>query len=173
MNEATIFWVFLRLGLVGFGMGPAMLPLMQEEAVDRHHWLTPEAFTDALAACNALPGPIATKMAFYIGNHAGGLVGGLAGLVGVVLPSTVAIAIAAGALVHIQRSGPGTRFLQGIRPAVVAILLALVWDLLPSSVRGVRTALLGALVFVAVVVFKVHPALALLASGLIGIFLLR
>jgi chromate transporter len=130
-------------------------------------------FTDAMAACNALPGPLATKMAFYIGNHQAGLLGGLSALGGVLLPSTIAIALAAGALVQLQRSGPGTRFLMGIRPAVVAILLALAWDLTPASVKGFRTALLGIAVFTAVVVFRVHPALALISSGLLGILLLR
>jgi chromate transporter len=140
---------------------------------DRYHWLSPELFTNAIAACNALPGPLATKMAFYIGNHQAGLLGGLVALVGVLLPSTVAIAVAAGALIQLQRSATGTRFLMGIRPAVIAIFLALAWDLAPSSVRGVRTALLGIAVFVAVVFFKVHPALALIASGVLGILLLR
>ncbi|MBD3162928.1 MAG: chromate transporter [Candidatus Eisenbacteria bacterium] len=173
VNEVTIFWVFLRLGVVGFGTGPAMVPLMEAEAVDRYRWLTPEAFTDALGACNALPGPIATKMAYYIGAQAGGLAGGIAAVVGVILPSTIAVAVAAGLLLRFQRSEIGGRFLLGIRPAVVALLLALAWDLAPTSLRGVRPVLLGLAVFLAVVILKVHPAIALVASGLLGILFLR
>ncbi len=172
MNEVTIFWVFLRVGVVGFGTGPAMVPLMQAEVVERHRWLSAEAFTDALGACNALPGPLATKLAFYVGQGEAGLLGGVAALAGVLLPSTLAIALAAGALLQLQRSGPGSRFLLGIRPAVVALMLALAYDLLPSSIRGYRTGLLGLAVFLAVTFLKVHPAIALIASGLVGVFLL-
>jgi chromate transporter len=150
-----------------------MVPLIEAEAVDRHQWLTEEAFTDAVAACNALPGPLATKMAFYVGQHEAGLRGGLIALLAILLPSTVAIALAAGLLLHLQRSEIGTRFLMGIRPAVVALFLYLAWDLTPTAIRGVRTAILGAAVFAAVTFFHVHPAIALIASGLIGILLLR
>jgi chromate transporter len=173
VREVTIFWVFLRMGIVGFGTGPSMVPLMQEEAVERHQWMTREAFVDALAACNALPGPIATKMAFYIGQTQSGLAGGLLALLGLLLPSTLAVAFAATTLLKLREWPPGDRFLMGIRPAVVALLLALAWDLAPSSLRGARTILLGVAVFLAVTFLRVHPALALLASGLLGVFLLR
>ena len=173
MTEATIFWVFLRVGLLGFGSGPAMVPLIEAEAVDRHQWLTEEGFTNAVAACSALPGPLATKMAFYVGQHEAGLSGGLIALLAILLPSTVAIALAAGLLVHLQRSDVGNRFLMGIRPAVVALFLYLAWDLTPTAVCGVRTAVLGAAVFAAVTFLHIPPAIALIASGVIGIFLLR
>ena len=173
MKEVTVFWVFLRLGCVGFGSGPSMVPLMQAEAVDRHRWLTPETFTDALGACNALPGPIATKMAYFIGAHTAGVVGGIAALVGVILPSTLAVALAVGLLLKVHQSAAGGRFLLGIRPAVVALLVALAWDLAPTSLRGLGPILLGVAVFIAVVFLKVHPAIALVASGLLGMLFLR
>lgn len=173
MKEATIFWVFLRVGLFGFGSGPAMVPLIQEEAVERHEWLTTEGFTDAVAACNALPGPIATKMAFYVGREEAGLLGGLIALVGLLLPSTIAIAIAASLLLRLSNWPIGHRFLMGIRPAVVALFVALAWQLAPDSIKGIRTAILGAAVFGAVAFLNVHPAIALIASGILGIFLLR
>ena len=128
MKEATIFWVFLRVGIFGFGSGPAMVPLIQEEAVERQEWLTTEAFTDALAACQALPGPIATKMAFYVGQEEAGLAGGLLALLAILLPSTLAIAIAASLLLRLNKWPIGNRFLMGIRPAVIGLFLALAWQ---------------------------------------------
>ena len=66
---------FAKLGTVGFGGGPAMIPLVQAEVVDHRGWLTNEQFVDVLAAGNSLPGPISTKMAVYIGYQTGGALG--------------------------------------------------------------------------------------------------
>ncbi len=62
-----IFVVFAKVGIFGFGGGPSMIPLVQHEVVDRHHWLTNQEFVDAMAMGYALPGPIATKMSGYVG----------------------------------------------------------------------------------------------------------
>ncbi|MCK4235643.1 MAG: chromate transporter, partial [Candidatus Krumholzibacteria bacterium] len=68
----SIFFSFLRVGLFGFGGGPALIPLIEKEVVDHYGWLTAEEFIDVLAMANALPGPIATKMALCIGLRMGG-----------------------------------------------------------------------------------------------------
>ena len=70
-----LFWAFFRVGIFGFGGGPAMIPLVRAEVVTRHHWLTDEEFADVLAIGNTLPGPIATKMPGYIGYRVGGVTG--------------------------------------------------------------------------------------------------
>jgi len=77
-----IFIAFAKVGLFGYGGGPSMIPLMQEEVVDAHHWLSTEEFVDALAMGNALPGPIATKMSLYVGYKLAGMPGALAGVQG-------------------------------------------------------------------------------------------
>ena len=64
---ARLFLAFLKVGVFGYGGGPAMIPLVQEEVVDVHAWLTPAEFTDALAMGNSLPGPIIVKMSVFIG----------------------------------------------------------------------------------------------------------
>jgi chromate transporter len=63
----NLFVAFFRASYLGFGGGPAIIPLIQAEAVDNYHWMTNSQFTDSIAVANALPGPIATKIATFIG----------------------------------------------------------------------------------------------------------
>ncbi|MBW1824896.1 MAG: chromate transporter, partial [Deltaproteobacteria bacterium] len=68
MKEVMVlFYTFAKIGILGFGGGHAMIPLIQIEVVDNYKWLTIEEFTEALAMANSLPGPITTKMSFFTG----------------------------------------------------------------------------------------------------------
>ena len=70
-----LFVSFTKVGLFGFGGGPSMIPLIQEEVVDAQAWLTQDEFVDAFAFGNSLPGPIATKIAGYVGYQVAGVGG--------------------------------------------------------------------------------------------------
>ena len=67
MIYLQLIWVYLKIGLLGFGGGYAMLPLIQEEVVDHYHWLTMQEFTDIVAISQVTPGPIGINSATYIG----------------------------------------------------------------------------------------------------------
>ena len=67
MIYLQLFWAFFISNILGYGGGPPSIPLIQAEVVDTYKWLTLKEFGDILALANALPGPIATKMATYIG----------------------------------------------------------------------------------------------------------
>lgn len=66
---------FFRVGMLGFGGGPSSIPLVHKEVVEKYKWMNDDEFSDVLALGNALPGPIATKMAGYIGFRVGGFLG--------------------------------------------------------------------------------------------------
>src|SRR5690606_17857743 len=85
-----LFVAFTRAGLFGYGGGPGSIPLIKREVVDIYHWMTDEQFAEALAFGNALPGPIATKLATYVGFHVAGTPGAVAGVAGIVLPTAAA-----------------------------------------------------------------------------------
>src|SRR5690242_5032419 len=76
-NLREIAGVFLRLGVFGFGGPVATMAMMEEEAVRKREWLTPEEFGEVYAVCKLLPGPVGTQMAIYLGRLRGGLRGGL------------------------------------------------------------------------------------------------
>ncbi|MBE3102666.1 MAG: chromate transporter, partial [Bacilli bacterium] len=85
----NIGWAFFRIGLLGFGGGPASIPLVHQEVVKKHEWMTDDEFGDTLALANTLPGPIATKMAGYIGYRVAGIWGCLNALIVSVIPTVV------------------------------------------------------------------------------------
>ena len=70
-----LFIAFLIPNLLAYGGGPASIPLIEHEVVARYNWMTKSEFSEFLALANSLPGPIATKMAGYIGYEVGGFLG--------------------------------------------------------------------------------------------------
>ncbi len=125
-----VFSFFTRLGLIGFGGPQAHIALMQEQAQEERNWLTKEEFSEALAVCNILPGPASTQLATYLGWwRGGGVWGGLAAAVGFIWPSFVLMLSLSwlyftyGALPQINA------FFYGLKPVVVAIVLATAWRL--------------------------------------------
>lgn len=176
----SLFWSFTKVGLFGFGGGPSMIPLIQEEVVDAQGWLSQEEFLDAFAFGNTLPGPIATKMAGYVGYKVSGVAGATAGVVGVTVPTVIAM-IALGTLYFRYRDAPiFENFLKGVRPVVIALLALVVYEFAPRAFGSPSEWLgnwafwllaIGA--FVLAVRFDVHPALLIVVGGVVGITLFR
>ena len=81
----------MRTGILGFGGGPSVIPLIRYEAVSRYQWLDDDEFGDTLAIANTLPGPIATKMAAYLGYQVKGWMGAFVSVMAHVLPTCLAM----------------------------------------------------------------------------------
>ncbi len=164
-----IFLAFAKVGIFGYGGGPSMIPLVQAEVVDVHHWLTNEEFVDTLAMGYTLPGPISTKMSGYIGFRLAGLPGAIAGVTGIFLPSLVLMLLLAGILLTYKDTRYVQATLKAVRPVVVALLVVTAWEILPQSIKGWDTALIGVGAFLAVALLNVHPAIAILAAAVLGL----
>jgi len=148
-----------------------MVPLMQAEVVDRHGWMTDVEFVDALAAGYALPGPIATKMSLYIGFHAGGWSGALAGFVGMVLPSALLIGLVAVLYRNFQEHPRVVGMLQMVRPVVLAMLLYLALQLAPDSVTSWQGLAVALAALLGLWFLELHPAWLIVAAALVGALL--
>ncbi|MEX2541266.1 MAG: chromate transporter [Trueperaceae bacterium] len=180
MEFLRLFYAFAKVGLFGFGGGPSMIPLMQEEVVEVQAWLSREEFLDAFAFGNTLPGPITTKIAGYVGYKIAGVGGAISGLIGISVPTVIAMLALGGLYVRYREAEALTGFLRGVRPVVIALLLMVVWQFVPSAF-GPPSQWLGAWAlwllavsaFVLGVFFNVHPAVLIVAGGLLGIFVLR
>lgn len=166
-----IFMVFAKVGVFGYGGGPSMIPLVQYEVVERHGWLTNPEFVDALAMGNALPGPIATKMSAYVGFKIAGLPGSVASVLGIVVPSMVMMLLLSLILWKLKDSPYSQAALKAVRPAVVALLIVVVYDIWPSSMKDWTGAAIMSVVFVAVAFLNVHPAYAILVAALVGLII--
>lgn len=165
---------FFRIGIFGFGGGPSMIPLVHQEVVKRYAWMDDEAFADVLAIGNTLPGPIATKMAGYIGYRVGGAFGAINAVVAVTVPLVIAMIGLLGiyALFGDQRWVHGMGL--GVVPVVMVMMAQLTWDFFAKSRAGmglIATLAMGVVAGVLILVLGVHPGLVI--GGILIAALLR
>lgn len=165
---------FLRSSMLSYGGGPASIPLMHAEIVDRYAWLTNEGFADALAINNALPGPIAPKMAAYVGYHAAGVVGAVTGVIATVAPTSILIVVLAGFLLKWKDSPRMKGMFAVAKPIVVALLLQTAIEMARGKVYGSWVAVLvSALALGAVLLLRVHPAIVMFSGLALGFLFWR
>jgi chromate transporter len=167
-----LFWTFFKVGILAYGGGPSMIPLMEQEVVQSQKWMSIPEFTDVLALGNALPGPIATKMALAVGYRIEGMTGGFIALFGLLLPSTILMLAVLLFFLALKDSPRMHSMLRGMRPAVMALLFITAYDVGKDSVISIPTAIIGIATFFIFLFTKLHPAIALLLSGLIGLLFL-
>ncbi|ADG06945.1 chromate transporter [Kyrpidia tusciae] len=171
MNWLHLLWGFLVANLLGYGGGPSTIPLMQEEIVHRYQWLTNGQFADVLAVGNALPGPIATKIAAFVGYEVAGWPGLLAALVATVVPTAVGLI----AFMRLLARFRGSKAVRGmtmlVQPVIAVMLVLLTWEMGQESVQslGVLQFLgISAVALWALAVRKIHPAFVILAAFAYG-----
>lgn len=167
---STLVDLFIGIGranIFGFGGGPAVIPLIEDEACNRYQWLTQDEFANALVIGNSLPGPIATKMAAYIGYKMMGIAGATTALIATVLPSAVAM-LALFALLNHYRSYPFVKgMMNGVKPIVWVLFIMLAIDYL-KFVGDRQTGLIALGGFAAMYFFRVQPIYIIVSAMLLG-----
>ncbi|MFZ7103032.1 MAG: chromate transporter [Peptococcaceae bacterium] len=172
--QKNIFLGFFRAGMLGYGGGPASIPLVHDEVVKRYRWMTDEEFSDVLALGNTLPGPIATKMAGYIGYRIGGVAGSINATLATVLPTVLIMIGLIGFLSKYQNSPVIKGMTQAVAPVVGVMLFSLAYSFIDKAKTdmGWTVALIiGMISLVAYQFLNIHPALVigvLLSYGLLG-----
>ncbi|MGM8215831.1 chromate transporter [Bacillaceae bacterium W0354] len=171
--QKDIFISFFRSGMLGYGGGPSTIPLYHKEVVDTYKWMTEEEFGDVLAIANTLPGPLATKMAGYIGYRVGGLMGVVSAIIATVLP-TVLIMIG---LISFLFKFRGSSIVQGmtkaIAPVVGVMILMLTASFVRNSVRDLGWVVVLILSGVSIFIYVIldwHPAIIIGALILFSLF---
>ncbi len=165
-----LFLVFLYIGALSFGGGNAMYPLLSEVLVRQHRWLTSSEMVDLFALAQMTPGPVATNAATYVGFKVGGVWGSLVATVAVSIPSILAMV----GLVFFSESRAQRRLVEGplfgLRPMVVALILAAAVEIGRQTMTDPATWLIGAGA-AAWAYFRGNPALIILAGGVLGLLL--
>jgi len=164
--QKDIFISFLRSGLLGYGGGPATIPLYHKEAVDTYKWITEEEFGDILAIANTLPGPIATKMAGYIGYRVGGIAGLFSALIATVLPTVLIMIGLITVLIKFRDSSIVQGMTKAIAPVVGVMILMLTASFVRHSVQDLGWFIVLILIAISVIVYIVldwHPAIIIAA----------
>jgi len=169
----NLFLTFTKIGVLGYGGGPAMLPLIQKEVVEGHRWMANEDFIDTLAMGNILPGPIATKMSLFIGYKVGGGAGAFVALFGLLWPSLMLMMVLGIGFLRFKDTPYARAMLAAVRPVVVALLAYTTYTFFPKSVQNWHTGLIAVVSFIVVAFFRVHPAPVILAAAVLGLIVYR
>lgn len=173
--QMQIFLAFLKVGLLGYGGGPSSIPLVHVEAVERYKWMDSDEFADILALGNALPGPIATKMAGYIGYRMGGWIGMFNAVAAVIVPTIILMAAVLTLLNTFKNNPMAAGMVQAVVPIVAVMLAGLTWDFIKkaaqSSLGWRGTFLILTMSLAGMELFHIHPAI--LIGGLFAIAFLQ
>ena len=167
-----IFAVFFKIGLFTIGGGYAMLPIIQKEVVETKGWMDEDEFLDALSLTNSLPGPLAINAATFVGYRVCGVKGALAAVMGAASPSVIIILAVAMVFSNLTEYPAVQYVFNGIRPAVVALILYAVIKLAKSAkLSEYLNWLIALAAVVAIAVFGLHPVAVVVAAALYGLFL--
>lgn len=176
----TLFLVFLKIGIFGFGGGYAMLPLIQREVVVTHHWISVADFTDIVAISQTTPGPIAFNSATYIGYTAvtdmgfstfQGVVGSAICTLGVSIPSLVIMTIVCAFFVRLNNNQWMRASLSVLKPAVIGLIAAAALMLMNSyNFIDYKSWIIFGTVFMASIK-KADPILLIVLAGIAGLIL--
>lgn len=175
-----LFLSFLEVGLFSFGGGMAALPLIQDQVVTKHGWLSMAEFSDLVTIAEMTPGPICINAATFVGTKVAGIVGSLIATIGSILPACIIVAI----FTYIYFKYKGLKMvdgvLAGLRPAVVALISSAALSLVILCMWGeggfvpALSAInpVGAIMFFCALFvlrkFKPSPILVMMICGAIG-----
>lgn len=175
MIYLQIFLAFFIPGILGYGGGPASIPLVENEVVKRYEWMTVQEFSEVLALGNSLPGPIATKLAGYIGYEVGGVLGSVIGIFATVAPSLILIIVLLGFLLKYKDSPKVKRLTLFVQPVIAILLGLMAWRFFLDSHASVgfwHTAIIAGVSFWLIERRNVHPAFVILGAFVYGGLLL-
>ena len=170
-----LFKVFVKIGVLGFGGGYAMLSLIQHEVVDHYGWMTTTEFTDMVAISQMTPGPISINLATYVGYTKGDIGGALLASFALCLPSIIMVYLIIKLFMSKRSNSLMENTLKGLKPAVAGLILAAGLSMMnmqnfPDFGRGQYniSVIICALAFVASYFFKANPILLIVLSGIVG-----
>ncbi|MDF2962639.1 MAG: chromate transporter [Paenibacillus sp.] len=171
----ALFWTFFKVGLISFGGGYAILSIIEREVM-LQHWMTASDYAEAVALAGMSPGPIATNIAVLTGYKTAGILGALASVAGMILPSVIVVIAVAVLLFKAGRERWMQVVLYGLKPMVTALILyaAIRVGMNGQPFLGINGHTIAALVIflfsmIGIVKYRLHPLVILSVSALMGI----
>lgn len=179
MTLLSLFLSFCIIGVLAFGGGYAALPLIQEQCVDIHHWLSMSEFSDLLTISQITPGPIAINSATFVGMKVAGVSGAVVASLGFMFPPFVIVSLL---YLLFKKYGKLTfmqNILSGLKPAVVGLIavaairvvVEALWGESAISLAGTDafSAVLAVTVFVVLRIRKKGMMMTIFTCGAIGV----
>lgn len=162
--------LFLKLGIIGFGGPAAHIAMMQNEVVEKRKWLTEQHFLDLIGATNLIPGPNSTEMAIHIGHEKGGWKGLIIAGLCFILPAVFITGFFAWLYKEYGKLPEVAPFVYGIKPAIIAIILAAIFPLAKKSFKTTELTIIGILVLIASL-FNFYEIYLMFGAGFIALLL--
>jgi chromate transporter len=181
MIYIQLFLSFLQIGAFSIGGGYAALPLISEQVVGIHHWLSVGEFTDLVTISQMTPGPIAINSATFVGLRVGGMLGAVIATLGCILPSCIIMGILAYFYFKYRELAVLQGILWALRPAVVAliasaglgILVQVLWPEMSGKIAMDHLSLTGAAIFLISIVllkkWKMNPVKVMVLAGVLNV----
>ena len=167
----SLFFTFAKVGVMTFGGGYAMLPILQREVVENKGWATEEELMDYFAIGQCTPGVIAVNTATFIGQKNKGILGGIIATLGVVFPSLVIISLLAGVIEAFSHLTWVQNAFGGIRVCVCVLIANAVVKLYKKAVVDVPTFLIFLIVALGSVLLDISPVVFVVIAAAAGIIL--
>ncbi len=167
-NLLVLAWIFFKIGLVSWGGGIVIVPMLEEEVVFKYGWLTQREFVDAVTLGQVSPGPVVIS-ATFIGYKACGVIGAFVAMISVILPSFVLICLATQAVQLCRENLYINGFFQGARAAVIGMIFEAAMSIGKTSITDIRTGMIALISLAVLFQFKLNPIWVLLAAVGIGI----
>ncbi len=183
MIYLELLWSYFQIGLFSIGGGYAAMPLIQQQAVEKHQWLSMTQFADIVTIAEMTPGPIAINSATFVGTMVAGLPGAIIATVGCIIPPCIIVLALAFVYYRFRGLSIVQGILAGLRPAVIAMIASAGINLFFTAIYGTMSLpndpkslnivsliiFLGA--FLALRKWKVSPIKAMAGSGIAGLIL--
>jgi len=165
--------VLLKVGATGFGGAMPILALVHDDYVEKRHWVSQEAFDEAVMVGQIMPGPIAVDAVTHMGYRLRGWPGAVVSVIAFILPPF--LFMLALTLVYLRYGGVPqvAGIFKGLGAGVVAIIAAAAWRMGKPHLRNVRTASLMVAALLALLLLKANVVLLVLLAGLAGMALFR
>ena len=166
-----LFITFAKVGVMTFGGGYAMLPILQREVVEKKKWATEEEIMDYFAIGQCTPGIIAVNTATFIGQKTKGVLGGIFATLGVVFPSLIIISLLAGVIKAFSHIEVVQHAFAGIRVCVCVLIINAVMKLFKKAVIDVPTMCIFILIVTGSCFTNLSPIIFIILAAVIGIVL--
>lgn len=167
----SLFFAHFKVGIMTFGGGYAMLPIIIRELVEKRHWLTEKEIMDYFAIGQCTPGVIAVNTATFAGRKKRGNIGGIVATLGIVTPSIILITLIAALLKGFADNIYVQDALAGIRVAVCVLMINAIIKMLKEAVVDLPTFIMYIAVFITSAFFGLSPIILVIACAIAGILL--
>ena len=167
----NLFFTFAKVGVMTFGGGYAMLPILEREVVTNRKWTTSEQMLDYYAIGQCTPGVIAVNVSTFIGFRKRGIPGAVVATLGMVFPSLLIITALASVLKMFQDNEYVRKAFSGIRIAVCALMVTAVINLVKKAVSGIPTAVVAVSALLLQVFLGVSPVIIVICTIAFGLLM--